>query len=402
MLFNVRSGMSPGPGGGRFSGWLMALNREGKLACVYHTDQALQAIRRLPGGNLMFSIMDGLLVEITTSGRIVRQWYSTGRCRDRKPPADGIPIDCETLHHGLNFTADGNLLLLSAEVREYDGWWGSTTDPNAPKERAKVVGDIVMEVRLDGSKVNEHRILDILDPYRISYSSRSHYWHRKGFSGTYDWCHANGTFHDVRDDSILISFRTQDCIAKIDRRTGALKWILGDHGRWQGEWTDKLLKPEGQLMWNYHQHDPSLTPAGSVMCFDNGNHRALPFDPPLPHEENFSRAVEFAVDEQRRTVRQVWSYGEGPGERLFAGFQGGAVRLQSTGNTFVTYGGICSIGGKPADEPDGADTRARLIEVTPEKRVVLDIEIGGAPGDSKLLSSFRATHVPQEMDLDWQ
>ncbi|CAN0501221.1 unnamed protein product [Phaeothamnion confervicola] len=138
------------------------------------------------------------------------------------------------------------------------------------------------------------------------------------------------------------------------------------------------------------------------MCFDNGNHRALPFDPSVPHEENFSRAVEFAVDEDRRTVRQVWSYGDGPGERLFAGFQGGAVRLPKSGNTFVTYGGICSIGGKPADEPDGADTRARLIEVTPDKRVVLDVEIGGVPADSKLLSSFRATHVAHELDLDWK
>ena len=41
---------------------------------------------------------------------------------------------------------------------------GSVTDPNAPRERAKLVGDIVMEVRPDGRKVNEWRLLDLLDP----------------------------------------------------------------------------------------------------------------------------------------------------------------------------------------------------------------------------------------------
>lgn len=401
MLFNVRAGGTPGPGGGNFAGWLMALRQDGKLAVVHQARQPLQAVRHLASGNLRFSIMDGLLVEITRKGEVVRRWYATGRYRDKAPPEGAIPIEAETLHHGLNFTADGNMLLLSAEERSYDDWWGSTTDARAPRERARLVGDVIMEVRENGAVVREHRLLDILDPYRITYGSRSHYWHKKGFAGTFDWCHANGLFHDVRDDSILVSLRTQDCIIKLDRRSGALKWILGPHERWQGKWKDRLLRPEGTLMWNYHQHDPSITPSGTVMCFDNGNHRALPFDRALPHAENTSRAVEFAVDEARGTVRQVWSYGDGPGERLFAGFQGGALRLPRTGNTFITYGGICSIDGKPVDEPDGADTRGRIVEVTPDKRVVLDIEIGGGASDNKLLSSFRATHVPDEMDLAW-
>ena len=220
MLFNVRGGATPGPGGGKVAGWLMALDQQGRLACITHTDQAVQAIRNLPNGNLMFSIMDGLLVEITLEGKIVRRWYSTGRWPDRPPAPGAIPIECETLHHGLNLTADGNLLLLSMEVRAYDEWWGSTTNPHAPKERARIVGDVLMEVRLDGTKVAEHRLLDILDPYRITYGSRSHYWQRKGWAGTFDWCHANGTSYDPVDDSILVSLRTQDSIVKFDRKTG--------------------------------------------------------------------------------------------------------------------------------------------------------------------------------------
>jgi hypothetical protein len=130
------------------------------------------------------------------------------------------------------------------------------------------------------------------------------------------------------------------------------------------------------------------------MCFDNGNHRAQPFAPALAPAQNYSRAVEFAVDEGRRTVSQAWSYGDAPGERLFAGFQGGAMRLPKTGNTFITYGGICSVNGQPANESEGADVRARLIEVTPERDIVLDVAIGGGAGDARVLSSFRSEHVP--------
>jgi hypothetical protein len=147
-------------------------------------------------------------------------------------------------------------------------------------------------------------------------------------------------------------------------------------------------------MWQCHQHDCSVTPDGTVLCFDNGNHRAQPFERGVPPQENFSRAAEFAVDEARGTVRQVWSYGERPGERVFAGFQGGAFRLPRTGNTFITYGGICSRGGVPANEPDGADIRARLVEVTPQGEVVLDLRIGGEADDPKALSVFRSELVP--------
>jgi len=282
------------------------------------------------------------------------------------------------------------------EIRDLDNWPGSVTDPNAPRQRAKLVGDIVMEVRPDGSEVNEWRLLDMLDPYRVTYGSRAAYWVQRGYPDTNDWCHANGTAYDVRDDSILVSLRTQDCIIKFDRKTGALRWILGAHGNWRAPWSDQLLKPDGPLAWNFHQHDGSITPSGTILCFDNGNHRALPFELPVPPEENFSRAVEFAVDETNGTVRQVWSYGDTEGQRLFAGFQGGAFRLPRTGNTFITYGGICSVEGKPATEPNGADIRARLIEVTPDKEVVLDVRIGGGPSDPKALSVFRSEWAPDK------
>jgi arylsulfate sulfotransferase len=394
ILFNVREDRAA-KNARTSRGWLMGINRSGEIVCLHKSDLPVQGVRHMPSGNLLVTIIDGLVMEMTLSGAILRQWYATGKWRHRKPPENAIPIEAETFHHGVNLGSASNLLLLSMEIRQFDNWPGSTTDPAAPRERAKVVGDIVMEVYPDGNKVNEWRMLDLLDPYRITYGSRAKYWVARGYPGTNDWCHANGTAYDPKDDTILVSLRTQDCIIKFDRKTGVLRWILGAHGNWRAPWADKLLTPVGPLSWNFHQHDCSITPTGTILCFDNGNHRALPFEPAVPHAENFSRAVEFAVDETKGTVTQVWSYGDGPGERLFAGFQGGALRMPETGNTLITYGGICTRDGRPVSEPDGAEVRARLIEVTAEKEIVLDVRIGGGPNDAKALSAFRSELVPR-------
>jgi hypothetical protein len=404
MLFNVR-GDTRARKGPAHRGWLLGVDQSGAIHCIHQSDAPVQGVRRLPNGNLLVTIVDGLVLEMTLAGAVVRRWYATGKYRDRTPPAGGIAVEAETFHHGVNLGPDGNMLLLSMEIREYDRWPGSATDPQAPRERAKVVGDIVMEVRPDGSKANEWRMLDLLDPYRISYGSRANYWAVRGYPDTMDWCHANGTCYDARDDSILVSLRTQDCIVKFDRKSGRLRWILGAHGNWHKPWSDKLLKRDASVGWQFHQHDCSITPSGTILCFDNGNHRAQPFERPTRAAQSFSRAVEFAVDERRGTVSQVWFYGDAPSEQLYAGFQGGAMRLPKTGNTFITYGGVCSIDGRPASGPDRFEPgeedsrntmaiRARLIEVTPDKQVVLDLRIGGEPGDPAALSVFRSEHVP--------
>lgn len=395
MVFNVRPGGAADLGGN--IGWIIGVDQAGGFPLNLKFDTPAQDSCALANGNLMFSLTGaGIIKEVTRSGETVRQWHVAGKWTDSTPPAGSIEIDVPLTHHRINIFPNGNLLLLSAELRELPDWPESDDDPNAPRGTARVIGDIVLEVAPTGKIVNRWPMLDLLDPTRLCYGSCSNYWQSRGFPDSFDWCHANAVTHDPTDDSIIVSLRTQDCIIKFDRRSGELKWILGDHANWRRPWSDKLLTPEGQLEWQYHQHDCSATPDGTILCFDNGNFRATPFDAKMPDEDCYSRIVEFAVDEATMTVRQVWSYGEGPGERLFGCYQGGAYRLPQTGNTFVTYGGVCTIDGVPTSDNHGGFCRARLMEVTPEKDIVFDMWIDSSGEENAApLSSFRSEFIPE-------
>jgi hypothetical protein len=394
VVFNVRPGGAADLTGN--VGWIIGVDQAGDFPLNLKFDTPAQDSCVLPNGNLMFSLTGaGVIREVTRTGQTVRQWHVAGKWQGKKPPAGSIEIDVPLTHHRINVFPDGNLLLLSAELRELPDWPERDDTPDAPRGTARVVGDIVLEISPTGEIIHRWPMLDLLDPYRLSYGSCSKYWHARGFPDSNDWCHANAVAYDASDDSIIVSLRTQDCIVKFRRATGELKWILGDHGNWRAPWSDKLLKPEGDLEWQYHQHDCSVTPTGTILCFDNGNNRATPFAKKMPEAECYSRIVEFVIDEVTMTVRQIWSYGENEGQRLFGCYQGGAYRLPQTGNTFMNYGGICTIDGVPTGNNQEGFCRARLMEVTPEKEVVFDLWIESSDENNPVpLSSFRSEFVP--------
>ena len=97
--------------------------------------------------------------------------------------------------------------------------------------------------------------------------------------------------------------------------------------------------------------------------YDNGNEK--------PASERISRAVEYELDREAGTVRQVWSYDLG----IYTSSTGDADRL-ANGNTLITAAGT---------RTPGADMR--VVEVTPAGEVVWEVN---ANSDVR---SFRATRV---------
>ena len=233
---------------------------------------------------------------------------------------------------------NGNLVAFSTKAKVIDDYWASETDADAPKKPTKGMGDEILEFQRDGTIVWRWNTFDWLDPYRMGYETLYVYWKLQGFPDHADWTHGNGIWFDESDNSLIASLRHQDALFKIDRETGEIKWILGEPTGWPEELQGKLLQAEDGMRWPYHTHAPSITPRGTILLFDNGNYRARPFKPAFPPDQSHSRAVEYEIDTDSMTVRQVWESDSADGNAVVTYAMGDADWLPQTGNVLVTYG----------------------------------------------------------------
>lgn len=351
--------MEPGVTLFEASGYLIAVNEIGEVVW-YHDIQFFASfldrdVRRMNNGNLLLLLPRDKIVEIDMLGNTLNLWHSSGSSDGEQ---GSISVDTTAFHHEVFEMESGNLLALSIEFRQFFNYPTSATNPLAPLETAILAGDLIVEFSSDGTIVSQWSLLDMLDPYRINYSSLLGLYDGLfetvfGFAQeTRDWSHGNAVIHDPSDDSIIVSLRHQDSVIKFSRQTGELIWILGPHENWDmEEFGQYLLTPQSgqEFFFQYHQHAPDITDEGTYIIFDNGNNRASPFDPTLPDSDNFSRAVEYDIDPFTKEVDIVWEYGQFEDETLYTFFIGDADYQPETGNVLITFGGT---------QP------ARLIEVT--------------------------------------
>ena len=340
------------------------------------------------------------VVEVDMLGNRLATWRSVGLSTGHGvangiDPPETVPVQTDMFHHEIIERPSGDFFVLATELRQYDDYPTDERQPRVGRETGNVVGDVIVQFDRAGATSREWKLFDILDPYRIGYDGLRGYYDQDyaPVGPTRDWSHANALFHDTRDDSFVVSVRNQDAIIKIGRESGELIWILGDPAGWGERWQPYLLQPEGDLLWPYHQHGSKITPHGTLLLFDNGNFKAIPPARGIDASDNYSRAVEYAIDEAAMTVRQVWAYG-GPDDRFFATFLGDADWMHDTGNVLVTDGG------RVVDE-DGVPTQAvpigrkfgRIVEVThtdPAETVFeLFVDTGEFPG----WSIYRAQRV---------
>ncbi|MFP6828249.1 MAG: aryl-sulfate sulfotransferase [Gammaproteobacteria bacterium] len=318
-------------------GMIVAIDALGEPLWYYESDSRIAGIERLANGNLFFHRTDHRSIEIDMLGNVANEFYAEHRSQG---PVDGaVPVDAQSLHHQPHEMPNGNFLAMTANARQIENWYASEYDADAPRADANVVGDRIVEFDVDGKIVWSWDTFDHLDLNRIGYLTFGAYWHVRGFPGHWDWTHGNGVTYDPRDDSVIVSLRNQDAIIKIDRETHEMKWILGTHEDWAPEFRDKLLTPLGEVTWPSHGHNPRVTQDGTIVMFDNGILQARPFRAaPKSPNETFSRGVEYDVDEENMTVRQVWtSAAELTGDSCNSWAMGDTHRLPQTDNMLVIY-----------------------------------------------------------------
>ena len=173
-----------------------------------------------------------------------------------------------------------------------------------------------------------------------------------------DWLHMNGLFFNPKDSTIVVSGKNQGVVEITwnDR----LNWILTRKKGWNksGRNNDgpsltpylltaldqngnaysrdvqdgKKSAPDFDFPWG--QHAPEILPNGNLLVFDNGARRET------GEEKEYSRAVEYQIDEDKKTVTQVWQYGKERGDDFFSLIVGDVDYLPQTKNILVTSGYI--------------------------------------------------------------
>jgi len=149
-----------------------------------------------------------------------------------------------------------------------------------------------------------------------------------------DVYHTNAIEYDT-DGDLLLSVRHLSEITKIDRTTGDVIWRLGGA---MNQFT--FTNDDGFSA----QHDIRRLPNQNITLFDNGNLKT-----PTP----FSRAVEYEIDEDAKTVTRVWQYPDD--QSIYAVAMGNVQRLEN-GNTFIGWGTLGSI----TEVNDQGDTALEL------------------------------------------
>ena len=352
--------------------FIVILDDAAEVVWYFQTDSLSETERLASGRFLSLDEGSGLIRFIDERGVVDDCLYSA-----QSHPATGtcVPVDVSEFHDDV---VKHNLLAnyftsIRDSSRTVDNFPLDETDPLITGT-VNVVDEPIIQIDLSGNIIDRWDFLDMLKPTRIGFDGTS------GLPAAADWVHVNSVFYDVLDDNLIVSLKHQDAVVNFDRITSTINWILGTPANWQG-FEQFLLTPDGgTFAWPYHQHAVELT-NGNIVMFDNGNRRASPFtgEPIVAADANSSRAVEYAIDPATMMISQVWEWGLAQsGESLYSPFAGDADRLFG-GNTLMTFGGLCEVGGIPSEDLANCRSSARVIEVdTTTNAAVFDVSIDDA------------------------
>ena len=253
-------------------------------------------------------------------------------------------IDGYRAHHDMIEMPNGNFLV---SVQKY----GTTI----LSEGATITStdDFFIEFNPEsGTIVDEWDLREILDVDR----------HDIGNGGG-DWFHMNACTYSPDDDCFILSGRNQG-IVKVNR-DNELVWIMSPHRGWgkagetgEGAETAPFLleavdgggaaysaevqdgaERHDDFDWPWGPHAPMITEDGNIFLYDNGYNRQY------GTASQYSRAVEYAIDENNMTVTQTWAYGRDRGVEHFSGIISD-VDILSNGNRLMSSGAVRS-GGEP-------------------------------------------------------
>ncbi len=237
--------------------------------------------------------------------------------------------------HELRILDNGNYLLLANDIREMN----LTGIVPGGKPNARVISFVIQEINPEGEVVFEW---NTLDHFQITDATEG--IDLTGF--VVDWVHCNAIEVDY-DGNLLLSSRYLDEITKIDRNTGEIIWRMG--GKMCKNNQFRFINDSTADFFGFsHQHAVRRLPNGHITLLDNGNLK----------NPQFSRAVEYELDEENKTATLVWQFRHNPD--IYTNSMGYVQRLEN-GNTIIGWG-----------ENENA---VAVSEVTPDGEVVYEMSL---------------------------
>lgn len=247
--------------------------------------------KKQPNGNLTyFSSPDLKYYELDNHYNLVDSFYC----------GNGYTTDL----HELRLLSNGHALLLGSDQQIVDMRSIIQNGDSA----ALVSGAIIQELDENKNVVFQWRSWD---HFLITDAT-----HENLTAHVIDYVHANALEID-NDGNILLSSRHMDEITKINRLTGETIWRLGGNNN-----QFNFLNDPDKFS---HQHAIRRIANGHITLFDNGNF----------HSPSYSRAVEYNIDEQNKTIQLVWQFRNSPDYYSYA--MGNVQRLDN-GNTLIGWG----------------------------------------------------------------
>ncbi len=284
----------------------LGFDQLGEVRWCYTPDSSphFSFLQKLANGNMLGVSPDGFkITELSMIGQSIKTY--------------NVP---NGLHHDVIELPSGNLLVASNSNNGIS------------------VEDLVVEIdRRNGSVVKSWDLNTILDPKRKTLPDAQ----------SNDWFHMNSLFYDATDNSIIISGRSQSAVVKIDYASGNLKWIIGNPNFWNDSFSGYLFTPvdatgtkmdvSGQDFWAYGQHTAKRLQNGNIIMYDDGDYRGYYDNQSVP-QSSYTRAVEYAINEQAKTIRLVWEFNNNKSQ--FTPYTGSVQQLSNSNRVIAYMAGI--------------------------------------------------------------
>lgn len=305
------------------------------------TDGTPVDFKVLPNGYLSYGSMYEFYDYTGGGPTIFRMMDSTYTVVDSFEMGNGYVAES----HEFQLLPNGHALMLSYDLQPVD--MSELVDGGHPG--AMVVGSIIQELDVEKNVVFQWRSWDYLD-ITDSYNDLT--------LRIFDPIHINSIDMDS-DNHLLVSIMGLAGISKINRQTGEIMWTMGGVNN---EFTFVNEEEVSEYAPEYfmYQHEVRRLDNGNILMIDDGN-RA---------KRNWSRAVEYEIDETTLTATNVWQYRPDPD--ICINTMGSAQRLPN-GNTLIGWGMA------------SATKKTAVTEVDASGNVVLELAF-----DGNLWSSYRA------------